>query len=95
MNAQEMLDSRQLVANQYYDPEISQAREALRTGDPEALRAALGNVLALLDEDREALRTLRGEVEALRKTFDEYKDSLNKAVGALNKLADDFPEVDL
>ena len=95
MNAQEMLDSRQLVANQYYDPEISQAREALRTGDPEALRAALGNVLALLDEDREALSTLRGEVETLRKTFGEYKDSLNKAVGALDKLADDFPEVDL
>ena len=95
MNAQEMLDSRQLVANQYYDPDISQAREALRTGNPEALRAALGNVLALLDEDREALRTLRGEVETLRKTFSEYKDSLNKAVGALNKLADDFPEVEI
>ena len=95
MNAQEMLDSRQLVANRYYDPEISQAREALRTGNPEALRAALENVLVLLDEDREALRTLRGEVETMCKTFSEYKASLNKAVGALDELADDFPEVDI
>lgn len=95
MNAQEMLDSRQLVANRYYDPEVYRAREALRTGNPEALRAALADVLALLDEDRESLSTLREEVEAMRKTFEEYKDSLNKAVGALDELADNFPEVEI